>query len=288
MNETRAIETILRALLGPTQSALLRGTAYKKHPDEPGASKGIRHKSMSKYSIITICFNEVENIRKTCESIVAQNYLDYEWIVIDGASNDGTLETLEEFRSDISILISEPDKGIYDAMNKGINLAFGEYLVFMNGGDAFASNQALDFVAKAPQKDLIYGDLRCDTYNGEIHSFPDHFRASDLLKTMLPHQASFYRRKLFESYGKYDTTYRIAADYDMNVRLLEIAKVSSHHIPHPLAIFDISGISSSKKYRSLRRRENHRIRMKYFPSYRWSFRAWRQGLRQLFRKNLDN
>jgi glycosyltransferase len=102
---------------------------------------------------------------------------------------------------------------------------------------------------------------------------------------MVPHQATFYRRSLFETHGDYDTRYRIAADYELYIRLLEIAKVSTHHIPQPLAVFDVSGISCSKKHRSLRKQENHALRMRYFPKYRCSLKAWRQIIRMLIQKS---
>lgn len=241
---------------------------------------------LPKFSIITVCRNEAKNIRSTCESITQQTFKDYEWIVVDGASTDHTLEVLEEFRQDISKLISEPDNGIYDAMNKGIDLATGEYIVFMNGGDAFASKRVLNLVSHAPQKDLIYGDLRYDSDFGKIHSSPDHFGKNELLRIMVPHQASFYRRKLFEKYGKYDTSYRIAADYELNVRMLCKHRISQTHISESLAIFNRSGISSNARLRMLRKQENHQIRMEYFSVYRWSLKAWRQALRNRFKKNL--
>jgi len=98
-----------------------------------------------KLSVITICYNE-KNIRKTCESIVGQSWQDFEWIVVDGGSTDGTLDVLNEYRDRIDVLISEPDNGIYNAMNKGIARARGEWLNFMNGGDAFCDKTVLEQV----------------------------------------------------------------------------------------------------------------------------------------------
>ena len=241
--------------------------------------------SPPKFSIITVCRNEEENIRSTCESITKQIFQDYEWIVIDGASTDHTLQVLKEFLHNITQLISEPDNGIYDAMNKGIDLATGEYVVFMNGGDAFASNQALALVSNAPQKDLIYGDLRYDSESGKIHPYPDHFGKNELLRIMVPHQASFYRRTLFEKYGNYDTSYRIAADYELNVRMICKHRISQTHISESLAIFNRSGISGNPQLRMLRKQENHQIRMKYFSLYHWSPKAWRQILRNRILKD---
>lgn len=234
---------------------------------------------LPKFTIITICLNESKNIRRTCESIASQTFKDKEWIVLDGASTDDTLEILSEFDTNITHLVSEPDDGIYHAMNKGIGISRGEYIIFMNGGDVFATNEALKIVAAAPQSDLIYGDIFLENIGAERVQYPTQIEENFLLKNMLPHQATFFRRNLFYKFGIYDTSYKIAADYELFARLLEYGKVSHYHIPKPLAVFDQSGISSSEKFRRIRKKENHRVRMKYFPRYRWSFKALRQSIR---------
>ena len=239
---------------------------------------------MPQFTIITICYNEEAGIRATCESIVSQTFRDFEWIVIDGKSTDNTLGILEDYEDRISVLVSEPDDGIYDAMNKGITKATGTYLIFMNGGDSFASHQALEWVSEAPQKDLIYGDIYHDSTNGPLITYPDEIPAGYLLRNMVPHQSTFYKRELFDRYGGYDPSYKIAADYDLYARLLEVEKVSSHHIPKPLAIFRLDGISCSENFRRVRKEENHRVRMKYFRRYRWSLKALKQSARKLFTK----
>ena len=231
------------------------------------------------FSIITVCLNENPGIRRTCESIIGLAHEDYEWIVIDGASNDGTLEILGEYKDSITCLVSEPDLGIYDAMNKGIAKAQGEYLIFMNGGDCFASPEVLTWAAAAPRKDLIYGNIFHDEPERHLVLSPERMNQGYLLKNMVPHQATFYHHTLFERFGKYDTSFRIAGDYDLYVRLLEIGRVSHHHINQPLAVFDLTGISNSEAFRALRKQENHRIRMKYFRRYRWSLKALRQKIR---------
>lgn len=235
-------------------------------------------------SIITICFNEAKHIRRTCESITSQSRKDFEWIVIDGASTDGTLDILEEFRDSIHHLLSEVDNGIYDAMNKGIRLAAGEYLVFMNGGDSFASSEVLNWMHAATHADLIYGNIFYDCIDGEIETYPEKLSKSYMLRKMLPHQATFYHRELFEKYGLFDVEYKIAGDYDFFARILKTGEVSHFYINRPLAVFNRSGVSSSIEQRNLRKEENHRIRMKHFSYYRWTLKAWRQYLREL-RKN---
>ncbi len=231
------------------------------------------------FSVITVCLNEGQGMRATCESVVGQRLKDFEWIVLDGGSTDDTLGILSEYEDSVTHLVSEPDGGIYDAMNKGLALAAGEYVVFMNGGDRFASPEVLELVASAPRRDLIYGDLYYDEIGGRRVSYPDEIKPGYLLKRMAPHQATFYRRSLFERFGGYDTSYRIAGDYDLFVRLLEKGRVSHHHIAIPLAVFVLGGVSGSDKHRALRKQENHRIRMKYFRQYRWSLKAWREMIR---------
>lgn len=120
-----------------------------------------------KLSVITICYNE-KNIRKTCESIVGQSWQDFEWIVVDGGSTDGTLDVLNEYRDRIDVLISEPDNGIYNAMNKGIARARGEWLNFMNGGDAFCDKTVLEQVfgggSSRDGADVLYGGCAGERY----------------------------------------------------------------------------------------------------------------------------
>lgn len=221
-------------------------------------------------------------IRRTCESVVGQSWVDFEWIVVDGGSTDGTLSILEDFRGRITSLTSAKDNGIYDAMNTGLEKASGEYIVFMNGGDTFSCNKVLQRVATAPQADLIYGDIFFNEIDGERAEFPDRLNPGYLLKNTVPHQATFYRRELFQKFGTFDTSFRIAADYDLYVRLLEVGKVSHYHIAEPLAVFDRSGISSNTNFRKLRKKENHRVRKQYFQRYRRSLKCIRQELRERF------
>ena len=235
---------------------------------------------MKKFSIITVCRNEEAAIRGTCESIVSQKYQNFEWVVIDGASTDGTLEILNEYCNDIHHLVSEPDAGIYNAMNKGAAQATGEYLIFMNGGDRFASTEALCWASGAPRVQLLYGDVFLGNVDGPLETFPDVVDPGYMLRKMIPHQATFYERTLFETLGGYDESFKIAADYDLYARLFEVERISHYHIPQSLAVFDGEGISNNKQFRALRKQENHRIRKQYFVKYRFSLKCWRQEIRQ--------
>jgi glycosyltransferase involved in cell wall biosynthesis len=238
------------------------------------------------FSIITVCLNEGPTIRRTCVSICSQTFSDFEWIVIDGGSADETLDVLENFRDRITRLVSEPDDGIYDAMNKGARLAAGKYLVFLNAGDLFFDDEVLQTVAKAPDADLVFGDVVfcCENGGQRRQNFPDRLNKYFMLKNMLAHQASFFDRAVFLQYGGYDPSFRIAGDYDLFVRLLCVHRASVFHIPHPLAIFYKDGISSDRSFRMLRKTENHRIRKEYFPWFVYGLKGLRMEARLLIRK----
>lgn len=220
-----------------------------------------------KFSIITVCWNEAASIRQTCESVVSQTCSDFEWIVIDGQSTDGTLDILSEYRSRISCLVSEPDGGIYDAMNKGIQRATGEYLLFLNGGDSLMDSEVLTHVSQAPCKDIIFGDIVFMRHDGStlIVGHPDVLPEYFLLKTTLPHQAAFIRRELFNQYGLYNTSLKIAGDFDLFVRFLYVHKVSYFHISRVLSIFREGGISNHPRSLHMQKKEYHEIRWTYFP-----------------------
>lgn len=188
------------------------------------------------FSIITITFNNRDGLASTAQSIAMQTCVDFEWIIIDGFSTDGTKEDFANYAS--AQIISEPDKGIYDAMNKGIDLARGDYLVFMNAGDCFATSDVLrifsDGACDSP--DLIYGD----SFEG------GHYKAarkdSYILWGMFTHhQAMFYRRESLGSI-RYDTSYKIAADYDLTLRFLK-SESRSLYLPFPVCIFAEGGVS---------------------------------------------
>lgn len=233
------------------------------------------------FSVITVCWNEVDVIRETCESIVNQTYSSFEWIVIDGGSSDGTQKVLEEYSEHMAYYVSEKDEGIYNGMNKGIAQAKGEYVIFMNGGDSFANFSALEDASKVAQKDLLYGDLLFDGNEVYDITYPEQLPSSYLLWKMLPHQATFIKRQLLVDHGVYDESYKIAGDYELFARLFELQGASSQHIPSVVARFNGEGISNNPAHRQLRKQENHRIRKMYFKKYPRSLKCLRQEVREL-------
>ena len=234
-------------------------------------------------SIITVCLNEIGNIEKTCESIIEQSYDDYEWIVIDGGSNDGTIEYLSNFQDRILHFVSEKDEGIYDAMNKGIKLSSGKYVIFLNGGDYFFSKNSLSFFEENRTEDLIYGDLKYHN-SKDIKNFPDNISLKYFRNNMLPHQATFYKRDLFDKLGLYDQSYSIAGDYEFNTRVFKLSSPSYLHIAQIITVFRENGISNINKFKQLRKSENHKVRKKYFLTYLFSLKSLRQEIRDLLKK----
>ncbi len=213
-------------------------------------------------SIITICYNE-KQIERTCESIVNQTWQNFEWIVVDGGSTDGTLDILNKYRDRIDILISEADTGRYNAMNKGIKFAHGQYLNFMNGGDAFYNNHVLEKVFKDKEQtaDVLYGkECAIDGKFLYICSFPKKLDITYWLKRTLNHQSSFFKKEIFEKYGLYNEDYHVAADKEKFIQFFK-KKCVFQYIPNVIALFDLGGISSNNLL--LTEKEKRQIEQKH-------------------------
>ena len=219
-----------------------------------------------KVSIITVCRNE-ENIRYTCESIVNQTWNNYEWIVVDGASTDDTLNIIKEYQENIDILISEPDNGIYNAMNKGIMNASGKWLIFMNGGDQFHDFTVLENIFKEKEytASILYGDEeRYDRYgNKHIYRLPSIIPPYFMCYQAFAHQAMFYRRELFEIYGMYDESYKITGDSEKNTLFLKKG-VLFEKLNQVVSSYILDGVSNDKEYVKLLDDERKRRRLKYY------------------------
>lgn len=176
-----------------------------------------------KYSIITINYNNKKGLRKTIESVIYQTYRDFEYIVIDGGSTDGSADVLKEYDAQIDYWVSEPDKGIYNAMNKGIVVAKGEYLNFMNSGDCFYDNNILQKVAAENiNTDMIIGrDYWYNPKTGKDFAtiLPPRLDMFTFYKGSLPHQSTFFNRKLFSQY-KYDEELKLASDWKFYIQAI--------------------------------------------------------------------
>ena len=169
-----------------------------------------------KYSIITVNYNNREGLRKTIESVIHQTFRDFEFIVIDGGSTDGSAEVLKEYNAQIDYWVSEPDKGIYNAMNKGIKKATGEYLNFMNSGDCFYDNDILRTVTSYGfDTDIITGrdyHYSKEKQQGHASVQPTRMSMVTFFNSTLDHQSSFIKRELFKE-SLYREDFRLVSDW---------------------------------------------------------------------------
>lgn len=223
-----------------------------------------------KYSIITINYNNREGLKKTIESVVNQSYRDFEYIVIDGGSTDGSVEVIKEYADKITYWVSEPDKGIYNAMNKGIVQAHGEYLNFMNSGDCFYNENVLKEILQYLDSDIVTGKIY---YEGGPHGFwKDNVTMLDFFKGSLEHQASFIKKELFSN-KLYDESFKIIADWKFFVETLIYGNASFHNLDTVVCLFDTSGISRTSSW--LIQEEGARVFDELFPKriqedyFRW-------------------
>ena len=185
-----------------------------------------------KFSIITVCYNSVSFIEDTIKSILSQNFTDFEYVIIDGGSTDGTLKVIRQYESEFInngikfILVSEPDNGIYDAMNKGIELANGEWINFMNSGDWFYDNKVLTnidkFISQNKAPDIIYGDTEI-RYSDEYRGFTRIQKAGKLDKLyrgmVFSHQSVFVKTELMMEFKFKSNLYNYTADFDFFLQL---------------------------------------------------------------------
>lgn len=197
-----------------------------------------------KLSIITINLNHAGGLQRTFRSIIEQSFQDFEYILIDGDSNDGSIEVIDSFRHRINHMLVEGDSGIYNAMNKGIQLASGDYLLFLNSGDALYSNKTLkSIIPNLRNEKIIYGDLIWR--DGLRTCYPSHLQFSFLKKRSLPHQASFIKKEVFDHVGLYDENLRITGDWKFFLSAICKFNVSYKKIDQIIAIQEPGGISDS-------------------------------------------
>lgn len=205
-----------------------------------------------KVTLITVCRNAEEVLAGTLDSILAQEHPDIETIVIDGASTDGTLKILQRYGSRLSRVVSEPDKGIYDAMNKGLRLATGEVIGFVNAGDLLMTPATIGEVVDAFQRsgaDAVYGDIiMVDEH--DVRNVKRVWRSGAYRRSrfragwMPPHVATFFRKGVYDRFGLFRDDLRIAADYEILFRFLYKEKVSAAHLPSVLVRFRLGGMSN--------------------------------------------
>ncbi|MGB5474048.1 MAG: glycosyltransferase family 2 protein [Gammaproteobacteria bacterium] len=229
---------------------------------------------MIKISIVTVVLNAVNTIERCLSSVTNQTFENIESVVIDGGSTDGTLRGIKRYRDRIAYFVSEADRGLYHAMNKGIQASTGDYVYFLNSDDYFCDNDVLaDVVATIsddPSLDLVYGDVLMQTGEHTVRKaqVPVLNRES-LCRRGLCHQALFARRDILIRTGGFSEDYPIVADGDWLARTLA-SGAKSLHIPRDIATISLEGLSSTSNWREEKRRS---LRANYTP---WELFRWRK------------
>ena len=243
-------------------------------------------------SVITVCFNAAATIEHTIESVLAQQDADIEYIVVDGLSNDGTLAIVDRYRSRIDRVVSEKDAGIFDAMNKGIALATGEVLYFLNADDTLVDARVLHDIAATFSEDegrlLVYGNVIFQgapegMFYGPAKAFKQ-WTVGEFLDNSFCHQALFARRSLFDEVGHFDCRSKYAADYEWVIKVFKLKPTGFHYVPRDIANYFYFGRSQTQS--AVTRREVRTFYLKYFrtPGMAWFYlryvvlRGWKKRL----------
>lgn len=222
-------------------------------------------------SIITINLNNHKGLLKTLESVVHQTFTDYEYLVIDGASTDKSKALIKEYQSNIAYWISGPDTGIYNAMNKGISKASGEYCLFLNSGDWLYNNNVLkDCFEIEFNEDFVYGHQVIEQ-DGKFVEDPCldvlYLTFSTLKKSHIPHQCTFIKRSLFDRLGSYNEENKIISDWEFLMKGLFIYGCSIRRIPVKMTVYNTEGISSTIEYKKHQLEERRKFLENQFPLF---------------------
>lgn len=215
---------------------------------------GLRTRGITKTStpehplitVVTVVFNGAATLEQTIQSVVNQTYDNVEYIIVDGASTDGTLDIVRKYEDKIDYWQSEPDGGIYDAMNKGIELATGDYVAMLNSGDSYIEKilEKIAEIIKTHNGDILYGVVKC--FENGVFTKVEGKSAEALPIGMLAHQSAFMPMGLHKKYGGYDTSFKIAADYDFFLKMF-VHKEPFFFTNLIVANFDYGGISNTSK-----------------------------------------
>ena len=207
-----------------------------------------------KVSIITINYNNSVGLQNTIESVKNQTCRnDFEYIIIDGASTDNSVDIIKENQNIVRYWVSEQDNGIYDAINKGINVSTGEYLMFLNSGDILTCNSSISYFLEQAKDDtltdIFYGDIECtlnSKSNSWIHKHPDKLTLQFLEYNNINHQSSFIKSNLFEELGRYNLKYPLASDHWFYLKAFISDKIFTH-IDFPIVLFNYDGVGSNNR-----------------------------------------
>ncbi len=230
-----------------------------------------------KVSIITVCYNSAATLEKTILSVINQTYSNIEYIIIDGNSNDSSVQLIKSYQERITKWISEPDKGLYDAINKGIKYATGDIIGLLNSDDTFQSNKVIDEIVSFHTSNLIdasIGNILQHNKEGNILRFyTSKFWNPEKLKigSMPPHPSIFIKRTLFDNYGLYSTDFKIAADYELITRYFLKNKINWKYSGITTTSMLIGGVSSSglKSYFRITKEITKALKLNHISANKW-------------------
>jgi glycosyltransferase involved in cell wall biosynthesis len=213
-----------------------------------------------KVSVITVVYNNVETIGSAIDAVLNQTYPDIEYIIVDGGSTDGTLKKIESYGKKIDLLISEPDQGIYDAMNKGLSMVTGDIVAFLNSDDFYSSTHVIEKVVsefKRQEIDGVFGDLHYVHADDTARVFRrwvsgTYKVGSFLYGWMPPHPTFFVKKSVYDRYGGFNTTFKSAADYELMLRFVHVNKIKISYVPEVLVKMRTGGVSNSSLKNRLR------------------------------------
>lgn len=221
-----------------------------------------------KITIVTVCYNAEKTIEKTIESVISQDYKDFEYLIVDGKSKDRTVEIISQYQHIPNVsVISETDSGLYDAMNKSTRIANGDYILFLNSGDFFCDDRVLSDIAGELNADIVYGNVIRQKEHGDVlEKYPGKYRVMWLLLQgkMISHQVMFTRTEIMKKYG-FDESFKITADYNFLIKAKK-DRCSMHYVNRNISVVDnIGGISSQSSNMRCMREEDDRSLKEYFP-----------------------
>lgn len=247
-----------------------------------------------KVSIITVCRNAENVIERTIFSVVTQSCFaeNIEYLIIDGASTDKTIEIIKQYSDKYPIKwISEPDSGIYNAMNKGIRLATGDIIYFLNAGDRLFDEKTIELALNEFEKggdDFLYTDILTCNINRLPEAKIKKFNHADkyfLFRDCICHQASFYKKSVFDKLGGFNEGFKLAADYEMLLKIIDDKNLKKKYLPITAAYYDTTGISSTSE--DIVKKERVEIQKHFYSSFEafayssWLYQFVRRRLRKM-------
>lgn len=228
---------------------------------------------MSTITVITINYNNNTGLEKTFLSVFNQTVKDFEYIVIDGGSTDGSEKLIEKYKQQISYFVIEKDNGIYHAMNKGIKVATGDFIIFMNSGDLFYDEMVLETICKdlSSTDSIVYGDVLLKneiTGYQKVQIHPEKLTFKYFYQQTLCQQACIIKRSLFDTVFYFNENYKIVSDWEFLIVAIFINKVAFRKIPFVLAVFDCGGVSTNQNMRKVAVIEKEQVLEQYFPLFK--------------------